>query len=317
MMETRLRGRTILITGGSAGIGRSTALEFARSCPNDLKIIITGRRKAPLEKVVEDIKNEVGDGVKVRPCILDISDFEAVAGFVDSLPEEWKGIDILVNNAGLARGMEKAPDIAVDDINLTFDTNIVGLIHMTQAVLPRMLKRGESGQGDIISLGSIAGQDPYPGGSIYCATKTAIRSFSDALRKELIATRIRVIQIDPGQVETVGEINLKPLEEANCPRNFQLHAFEGTRPKLMQYMRESHVFHSNHISTYLRMNSGGEPLTPDDIAEIIVFAATRRENVVFADSLVFPSHQVSLFSSSFPHRDSLQQYCVAGHLCCD
>ena len=207
-MSSRLKGKTILITGGSAGIGRSTALEFARSCPRDLKIIITGRRKAPLENAVQDIREAVGDGVKVLPVALDVSDFKAIAEFVNSLPEEWRDIDVLVNNAGLARGMERAPDIDLNDMNLTFDTNIIGLIHMTQAVLPRMLQKGESGQGDIINLGSIAGQDPYPGGSIYCATKTAIRSFSEALRKELIATRIRVIQIDPGQVETVSMIYL-------------------------------------------------------------------------------------------------------------
>ena len=207
-MSHRLRGKTILITGGSAGIGRSTAFEFARICPTDLQIIITGRRKAPLEKCATEITSEVGDGVKVLPVVLDISDFAAIAGFVAGLPEGWREIDILVNNAGLARGMERVGDIKVEDMELTFDTNIVGLIHMTQAVLPGMLRRGECGQGDIISLGSIAGQDPYPGGSIYCATKTAIRSFSEALRKELIETRIRVIQIDPGQVETVSGFNL-------------------------------------------------------------------------------------------------------------
>ena len=88
-------------------------------------------------------------------------------------------------------------------MNVMFDTNVTGLIHMTQAVLPIFKKRDEGGRGDIINIGSIAGREPYPGGSIYCATKAAIRSFTEALRKELIATRIRVIEIDPGQVETV------------------------------------------------------------------------------------------------------------------
>ena len=84
-----------------------------------------------------------------------------------------------------------------------FNTNVHGLIHMTQAVLPIFQKRPDGGRGDIINLGSIAGREAYPGGSIYCATKAAVRSFTDALRKELVATRIRVIEIDPGQVETV------------------------------------------------------------------------------------------------------------------
>ena len=83
-----------------------------------------------------------------------------------------------------------------------FSTNVTGLINMTQAILPIYKKRGEGGRGDIINIGSIAGREPYPGGSIYCATKAAIRSFTDAMRRELIATRIRVMEVDPGQVET-------------------------------------------------------------------------------------------------------------------
>lgn len=100
--------------------------------------------------------------------------------------------------------MAQAPAIAEDDINIMFATNVTGLINLTQAVLPVFKKRPEGGRGDVINIGSIAGREPYAGGSIYCATKAAVRSFSDSLRKELIATRIRVMEIDPGQVETVG-----------------------------------------------------------------------------------------------------------------
>lgn len=109
------------------------------------------------------------------------------------------------NTSGLVRGMAKAPEIAEEDINVMFSTNVTGLINLTQAVLPIFKARGsEGGAGDIINIGSIAGRDPYAGGSIYCASKAAVRSFTDALRKELIATRIRVMEIDPGQVETVS-----------------------------------------------------------------------------------------------------------------
>lgn len=87
-----------------------------------------------------------------------------------------------------------------------FATNVTGLINITQAVLPIFLKRPEGGSGDIINIGSIAGREPYPGGGIYCATKAAVRSFTDSLRRELIPTRVRVIEIDPGQVETVGAL---------------------------------------------------------------------------------------------------------------
>ena len=105
--------------------------------------------------------------------------------------------------SGLVKGVAQAPEIATEDLKVMFDTNVTGLINMTQAILPIFKKRSEGGRGDIINIGSIAGREPYPGGSIYCATKAAVRSFTDALRKELIATRIRVIEIDPGQVETV------------------------------------------------------------------------------------------------------------------
>jgi 3-hydroxy acid dehydrogenase/malonic semialdehyde reductase len=106
--------------------------------------------------------------------------------------------------SGLASGVAKAPDIPDRDIDAMFTTNVFGLIDMTQAVLPIFLKRPEGGQGDIINISSFAGREAYAGGSIYCATKAAVRSFSDGLRKELVATKIRVIEIDPGKVETVS-----------------------------------------------------------------------------------------------------------------
>lgn len=140
-----------------------------------------------------------------------------------------------------------------------FQTNVTGLIAMTQAILPIFLARPDGGRGDIINIGSIAGREPYQGGSIYCATKAAVRSFTDSLRKELIASRVRVIEIDPGQVET----------------EFSVVRFGGDKEKAK------------------KVYEGVEPLTGDDIAEVVVFAAARRENVVIADTLVFPNHQVS------------------------
>lgn len=113
---------------------------------------------------------------------------------------------------GLVKGVDKAPEIKEEDINVMFATNVTGLINMTQAILPIFKKGADGGKGDIINIGSIAGREPYQGGSIYCATKAAVRSFTDALRRELIATRIRVIEIDPGQVETVGSL----LKIVNC-----------------------------------------------------------------------------------------------------
>ncbi|KAI3549653.1 short chain dehydrogenase [Colletotrichum filicis] len=253
----RLEGKTVLITGASSGIGKSTAFEYARTAPKNLKLILTARRIDTLKEVAAEIQKEVGSGVKIHPVKLDVSNPEEVRQLVPNLPEEFKDIQILVNNAGLVKGVAKAPEIAEEDINVMFATNVTGLINVTQAILPIFKARPDGGSGDIINIGSIAGREPYPGGSIYCATKAAVRSFTDSLRKELIATRIRVIGIDPGQVET----------------EFSVVRFYGDKSKA--------------DAVY----AGCEPLTPEDIAEVVVFTTTRRENVVVADTLIFPQHQ--------------------------
>ncbi|KAI9897368.1 hypothetical protein N3K66_007224 [Trichothecium roseum] len=259
-MSKRLAGKTILITGASSGIGRSTAFEFARTSPESLKLVLTARRVDTLKEVAAGINKEVGDGVKVHVVQLDVSKPEEIRAFVGNLPEEFREIDVLVNNAGLVRGVARAPEIAEEDINIMFQTNVTGLINMTQAVLPIMLRRnGGEGAGDIINIGSIAGREPYVGGGIYCATKAAVRSFTDSLRRELVAKRVRVIGIDPGQVET----------------EFSVVRFYGDKSKA--------------DAVY----AGCEPLTPDDIAEVVVFTAGRRENVIVADSLIFPNHQAA------------------------
>ncbi|KAH9897295.1 hypothetical protein F4778DRAFT_772084 [Xylariomycetidae sp. FL2044] len=277
----RLQGKTIVITGASSGIGRSTALEFARACPRgNLKLVLTARRLDALRQVASDIAAEVGgeeeeggegEGAQGRPRVLpvrlDVSKPEEVRGFVAGLPEDFRAIDVLVNNAGLVKGVAKAPEIAEEDLNIMFATNVTGLINMTQAILPVFQKRPGGGAGDIINIGSIAGREPYAGGSIYCATKAAVRSFTESLRKELIATRIRVQEIDPGQVET----------------EFSVVRFYGDKSKA--------------DAVY----AGCDPLTPDDIAEVVVFVASRRENVVVADTLIFPNHQAGATSM---HRKS-------------
>jgi 3-hydroxy acid dehydrogenase/malonic semialdehyde reductase len=226
-MGKRLEGKTVLVTGASSGIGRSIAEEFARTSPKDLKIIITARRVDTLKEVAAGINKEVGDGVKVLPVKLDISQPQEVANLIPSLPVEFQDIDILVNNAGLVKGMDKAPEIKAEDMEVMFSTNVTGLINMTQAVMPifqRKQNGADGGRGDIINIGSIAGREGYPGGSIYCATKAAVRTFTEALRRELIATRIRVIEIDPGQVETVSPnspLLLSP--EHRKTKNWQKH----------------------------------------------------------------------------------------------
>jgi len=146
-------------------------------------------------------------------------------------------------NRGVWRGgMAKSPDLLKEDIDIMFATNVTGFINMTQAILPIFLKRENRGRGDIINLNSIAGREAAAGGSIYCATKAAVRSYTDALRRELISSRIRVIEIAPGQVET----------------EFSLVKFGVNKEKAD------------------KVYEGVEPLTPEDVAEVIVFAASRR-----------------------------------------
>ncbi|KAK3111806.1 hypothetical protein LTR53_012551 [Teratosphaeriaceae sp. CCFEE 6253] len=258
-MAKRLEGKTVIITGASSGIGKATAVEFARTAPKSLKLILTARRIDVMKELASEIQKEVGDGVQVLPVQLDISKPDQVRSFIPNLPKEFQDVDVLVNNAGLVKGVDKAGDIKEEDIDSMMLTNVNGLINMTQACLQVFRKRGESGQGDIINIGSIAGRTGYPGGSIYCATKAAVRTFTEAIRLELIATRIRVIEIDPGQVET----------------EFSVVRFGGDKTKAD------------------KVYEGVTPLTPLDIAETVVFAAGRPENVVIADMLVFPNHQGS------------------------
>ncbi|KAA8909177.1 hypothetical protein FN846DRAFT_776518 [Sphaerosporella brunnea] len=254
-MSARLSGKTVLITGASSGIGRATAFEFSRTAP-DIKLILTARRIDTLREIAAQIEGESQGRTKVLPVMLDVADQKQVAEFVgSSLPEEWRAVDVLVNNAGLVKGVDKVGEIKDEDINIMITTNVLGLINLTQQILRLFHARGS--KGDIINIGSIAGREPYAGGAIYCASKAAVRSFSDSLRKELIATRIRVMEIDPGQVET----------------EFSVVRFYGDKKKADAVYQ------------------GVDPLTPEDIAEVVVFVAGRRENVVVADTLIFPSHQ--------------------------
>ncbi|MCJ1275835.1 hypothetical protein MMC21_003639 [Puttea exsequens] len=260
-MAKRLEGKTILVTGASSGIGKSTAMEFARTSPKNLKLILTARRIDVLKGIAQEIANEVGTGVQVLPVKLDVSKSSEVKAFRASLAlghPERPLADKMVYR-GLVKGKAKAPDIAEEDIDVMFSTNVTGLINMTQAVMPIFLKREDGGRGDIINIGSVAGREGYPGGSIYCATKAAVRTFTDSLRRELVATKIRIMEVDPGQVET----------------EFSVVRFYGDKGKAdAEY-------------------NGIEPLTPNDVAEIVVFNAGRRENVVVADTLVFFNHQAA------------------------
>ncbi|OCF31515.1 malonic semialdehyde reductase [Kwoniella heveanensis CBS 569] len=250
---SRLEGKTALITGASAGIGAATALLFAKTGTN---LILLARRADNLAQVkakAEAIYNEAGKkDAKVVVIEADMQkneDLDAVLSKTQGLE-----VDILVNNAGMVKGVEQVGADA--DIDQMFNTNVRGLIHLTQIFVKEFKKRQT---GTIINLGSIAGREPYAGGAIYCATKHALSAFNGALLRELVNTPIRVIEIQPGMVET----------------EFSVVRFRGDKGKA--------------DSVY----KGLQPLVADDIAEEIVWTASRPPHVNIAQLFVLPVNQAS------------------------
>jgi len=186
-------GKTVRVTGATAGFGRATALEFAR---NGYNVIITGRRK---ERLVELAKEIEAFKTGVIALNFDVRNKSEVDRAVSSLPLIWKEIDILVNNAGLAAGLSHIDDGDTDDWDRMVDTNIKGLLYVTRAVAPLMAARNH---GHIFNISSIAGKDIYENGNVYCATKSAVDSLSKAMRIDLLKHGIRVTNIAPGMAET-------------------------------------------------------------------------------------------------------------------
>lgn len=190
-----MKGKIVFITGASSGIGEGCARKFA-SQGSDL--ILNARNVAKLEELKKELETKYG----VRVCLLpfDVRDRKAASAALASLPEEWKNIDVLVNNAGLVIGVDKEFEGNLDEWDIMIDTNIKALLAITRMVVPGMMERS---RGHIINIGSIAGDAAYPGGSVYCATKAAVKALSDGLRIDLVDTPLRVTNIKPGMVETV------------------------------------------------------------------------------------------------------------------
>lgn len=186
--------KTVLITGASSGIGEGCARKFASE---GARLILNARRVDKLQALAAELKEKYGCECYVMP--FDVCDREAAIAALESLPQEWKSIDILINNAGLAVGVDKEHEGNLQEWDVVIDTNIKALLSMTRLVVPGMVERG---CGHIINIGSIAGDAAYPGGSVYCATKAAVKALSDGLRIDLVDTPLRVTNIKPGLVET-------------------------------------------------------------------------------------------------------------------
>lgn len=248
---TNLKGKTVLVTGATAGIGRETAKLFAKQ---GCSLVLAGRREDRLFSLKKEL--EQGHGVAVSVHSFDISSRTGCEKFISSIPAEFRDIDILVNNAGVGRGMDKLHEGSMDDWEEMIDTNVKGLLYITRLIVPGMVKRSA---GHIINVGSIAGQEVYPGGNIYCASKHAVHAISQALRMELVDTPLRVTEIAPGMVET----------------EFSIVRFHGDMKKADNVYK------------------GLDPLTGADIADLIVFAAGRPAHVQINEVIVMPTAQAT------------------------
>ncbi|MFN4902138.1 MAG: SDR family NAD(P)-dependent oxidoreductase [Ignavibacteria bacterium] len=248
----RIQQTITLITGASSGIGEACARHFAELGSH---LILMARRTDALT-VLEESLSKLHPDIRILSIICDVRDRESVESAIHSLPEEWKNIDTLINNAGLSRGLEKIQDGIIENWEEMIDTNIKGLLYVSRAVLPGMVQRKK---GNIVNIASIAGRETYPAGNVYCATKSAARTLSEAMRIDVNGTNIRIMNIDPGMVET----------------EFSLVRFHGDADRAKQVYK------------------GMQPLTSDDIAEIIVFSVNRPSHVTIGDVLILPTAQAN------------------------
>ena len=184
--------KTVLITGATSGIGKSTAYRLAGSKMN---LIICGRRGEVLDKIREDLSKLTS----IITLCFDVSDNNQVKKAIENLPDEFKQIDILINNAGNAHGLDKIQDGNVEDWDNMIDSNVKGFLYVAKAVIPRMV---QNSSGHIINIGSLAGREVYEKGNVYCATKHAVNAISKGMRIDLNRHNIKVSEINPGLVET-------------------------------------------------------------------------------------------------------------------
>lgn len=218
------------------------------------KLLLCARRSDLLTTLAKKLNTDYQ--VDVHTVELDVSQHDQVKKAWNSLPDGWQNVDIVVNNAGLALGLDLLQDADVENGDAMIDTNVKGLLYITKACLPQMIQKNA---GHIINIGSIAGHQVYPKGAVYCATKFAVNAISQGLRMDLSGTKIRVSSVDPGAVET----------------NFSMVRFGGDKARAQ--------------SVY----QGIDPLTPTDIADAVLYCATRPLHVNVSDIVIMPTDQAS------------------------
>jgi len=241
--------KTALITGATSGIGKATAELFAE---NGIHLILCGRRQERLDQ----LQSELGSKTKVVTLNFDVRYKEAVLNAVNSISEDFSKIDILINNAGNAHGLDTIDEGSLEDWDAMLDINVKGLLYMSKAIIPQMVKRKS---GHIINIGSTAGKEVYPKGNVYCASKHAVDAINQGMRIDLNVHGIRVGAVNPGLVET----------------EFSDVRFKGD---------------SERAETVYK---GFQALKAEDIADIIHFVVTRPYHVNIADLVVMPTAQAS------------------------
>ena len=249
---SRISGKLALITGASSGIGRSCARRFAADGAN---LVLWARRKDRLENVAAELVRE--HQVAVRVSGVDVRDRAAVNRAVEALVAEGLVPDILLNNAGLAAGLARLQDGDPDDWDRMIDTNLKGLLNVSRAIVPLMVKRGT---GHVVNIGSTAGHQVYPGGNVYNATKFGVKALSEGMNLDVSGTRVRVSSVDPGHVET----------------EFALVRFHGDAEKAK------------------KVYDGFRPLSPDDVADAVDYVVNAPEHVNIADLIILPAAQRSV-----------------------
>jgi NADP-dependent 3-hydroxy acid dehydrogenase YdfG len=217
-------------------------------------LLLIARNGAKLDKLKQELSATYGAEIIAMRC--DVRNKSHVEALLDKLPEAWRAPDILVNNAGMARGMDTIQNGSTDDWDEMFDTNVKGLLYLTRKFVGGMIERGT---GHIINIGSAAGHDVYPKGAVYCATKFAVKALSQGFRLDLLEKGIRVTSVDPGLVET----------------NFSLVRFSGDAERAAQVYK------------------GIRALTADDVADSVLFAATRPPHVNINEIILTPLKQAN------------------------
>ncbi|NJD20188.1 MAG: SDR family NAD(P)-dependent oxidoreductase [Gemmatimonadetes bacterium] len=245
----RLIGKRVLITGASSGIGEACARAFAAQGAN---LILAARREERVDELATTVTR--AHGVDARAYRLDVTDRKAVEQFVDELEQEDLLPDILVNNAGKAVGLDKLHEGSIEDWEDMIDTNVKGLLYVSRSILPYMVARDS---GHVINIGSIAGRWVYPKGAVYNGTKAAVDAISLGMNMDLLGTKVRVSNVEPGLVET----------------EFSQVRFHGDTQRAKSVYADT------------------TPLTGDDIADAVVYVANAPEHVDVFDIVLMPTVQ--------------------------